>query len=111
MALKRDLFTLEERYNACSDHLARGETVDFDKKFLGYNNRAAITSYMFSILVSIPRHPSRFLKELTFLGPSFLHRTWSNFGKSSACWKPRLSWTAESEKMMKNATFECLWQN
>jgi hypothetical protein len=47
VALKRDLFTLEERYNACSDHLARGETVDFDKKFLGYNYRADITSYMF----------------------------------------------------------------
>jgi len=88
-----------------------GRRLTSTRSFLAITTGQPSLHTCFSILVSIPRHPSRFLKELTFLGPSFLHRTWSNFGKSSACWKPRLSWTAESEKMMKNATFECLWQN
>jgi hypothetical protein len=31
-ALEGDLVTLEEKFNACSEHLAEGERVDFNKE-------------------------------------------------------------------------------
>ena len=33
LALQTDLITLEEKFNKCSEHLAKGETVDFDKEW------------------------------------------------------------------------------
>ena len=38
VALQRDLHTLEQKYNECSEHLAHGETQDFNQVWLSRKN-------------------------------------------------------------------------
>lgn len=104
-AMERDVATLEVQYNLCSDHLAKGETCDFDGACPTMQNKC------------IPFLQTFMLKHLPifYMFMLFFSYSSSRAHLTSTClwgWvfhTPR--WAKASEKVMKDATFQCLWMH